>query len=295
MYKGEICYDECTDYHKETFVEGITDGADWYSLYGGMQDWMYENTNGMETTLELGCNQYPEASKLPEYWQFNKRPLLNYIKEVHKGIKGIVSDQLSGNHLANVTVHVLGRTHNVTTSQWGDYYRILLPGDYDVVFEKQGYQPEKIYVRLQNTMAQVHNIKMRPLFVPANATTIRPPTTAAGQQSITPPDGSASALNNKLADEEHSILVATLVMTVVILAILIMMAGAYVIQKRRLVRTRSVTMEMQPKISSLSASSGTGISLPLPPRTTTTTKTSNSPKSGSSTSHHHNNNNNSPA
>lgn len=288
-----MCYDQCTKYHEETFHEGISNGADWYSLYGGMQDWVYENTNCMELTLELGCNQYPEADKMAEYWQFNKRALLNYIKEIHKGVKGIVTDQLTGNPLANVTVHLKGRAHNVTSNQVGDYYRILSPGDYEIVFDKPAYESKKIFVSYTNTMAQVHNIKLKPLLMPAagGGTAPQTPTGPQKDHPVGPADNPANGPLNGPTSEEHSILVATLVMTVIILAILIMMAGAYVIQKRRLVRTRSVSMEMQPKISSLSASSGTGISLPMPPTSSaqqqqSTTAGGGGLKSGSSTSHH---------
>ncbi|KAI8420439.1 hypothetical protein MSG28_008929 [Choristoneura fumiferana] len=47
---------------------GVTNGAAWYSLKGGMQDFNYLATNAFEVTLELGCEKYPDASKLENEW-----------------------------------------------------------------------------------------------------------------------------------------------------------------------------------------------------------------------------------
>lgn len=252
MPSNEICYDKCTEYHTEVFPTGITNGASWYSIYGGMQDWLYEHTSQFEITVEMGCNQYPPASAMPQYWQLNKRSLLNYIKEVHRGIKGIVSDESTGSALAHVNVHVLNRAHNVSSSEHGEYYRLLLPGPYEIIFEHKDYKPERLYVMVLNTMAQIHNIKLRPLRA-ANETG------AGGTSATTKPTDSANRPppDGAQDNDDHSIVVATLIMTIIIILILLLMAGAYVIQKRRRTRSQSMSVELQNR------SAGTGISLPI--------------------------------
>lgn len=259
MASGKICYDECTEYHKEVFKDGITNGADWYSMYGSMQDWLYEQIGTLPLTIEVGCNQYPEAKSLPQYWQFNKRALLNYMKEVHRGVKGTVVDGSTGRPLSNVNVHVMGRDHNVSTSSQGDFFRILLPGFYDLIFEHPGYTSQKAFVSVSKSMAQIINVKLEPL---ASAAT-------GNQSTIVVPNGDSKtekptedALSSAVETKDHSLVVATLIMTIVTVLILLALAGAYVIQKRRFSRSRSVSLELQATRANLSTT-GTGVSLPV--------------------------------
>lgn len=67
---------------EEHFPNGITNGAAWYPVVGGMQDYNYLHSNDFEITLELGCTKFPKANDLPNYWLENKEPLLRFIEMV---------------------------------------------------------------------------------------------------------------------------------------------------------------------------------------------------------------------
>lgn len=61
---------------------GITNGAKWYSVSGGMQDFNYLATNAFEITLELSCEKFPDSLLLPKLWEDNKEALIDFIRKV---------------------------------------------------------------------------------------------------------------------------------------------------------------------------------------------------------------------
>ena len=142
MKLGNYCYGD-------TFPEGITNGARWYSVSGGMQDWNYLNTNDFEITLELGCIKYPEHVKLPDYWHDNKESLLKYMEAVHSGVKGSITDS-DGNKIANATITVIGNTHEIQGTPDGEYFRLLAPGTYTIMVEADGMKFAKKSVTVDN-------------------------------------------------------------------------------------------------------------------------------------------------
>jgi carboxypeptidase D len=122
------------------FEDGITNGADWYPLNGGMQDFNYIFSNDMEITLELSCCKYPRRSQLNLEWERNKESLVQYLQQVHRGVKGVVHDSsyhpenqtdsaVAGAEISVETVTgLLGK--NVSSSSRGEFWRLLLPGEY---------------------------------------------------------------------------------------------------------------------------------------------------------------------
>merc|ERR1712226_1461141 len=134
---------------------GITNGAAWYSVGGGMQDFNYLASNDFEITLELGCDKYPPRESLEGEWKDNKASLMEFMWAAHRGIKGMVRDAATGEGLQGARVHIRNITredrftrrnsdidHDVTSARGGDYWRILTPGEYEVIVEAEGYEPQ---------------------------------------------------------------------------------------------------------------------------------------------------------
>ncbi|KAF7821702.1 carboxypeptidase SOL1-like isoform X2 [Senna tora] len=66
------------------FPGGITNGAFWYPIYGGMQDWNYIHAGCFELTLEISDNKWPNAVELPVLWKYNKMSMVNLVASLVK-------------------------------------------------------------------------------------------------------------------------------------------------------------------------------------------------------------------
>ncbi|MBC8485457.1 MAG: zinc carboxypeptidase [Bacteroidetes bacterium] len=124
------------------FDDGITNGYAWYSIAGGRQDYMNYFHQCREFTLELTNTKLLSASQLPAYWGYNRRSLLNYMEQVLFGIRGIVTDSITGQPI-KAEVFIL---NHEADSSWvyseipvGNYHRPIYAGTYDIQFSAGGY------------------------------------------------------------------------------------------------------------------------------------------------------------
>ena len=76
--------------------DGITNGAKWYDVPGGMEDFNYLHSNCFEITMELSCCKYPVATELAGEWRLNKESLLQFVEATHLGVTGRVTDSRTG-------------------------------------------------------------------------------------------------------------------------------------------------------------------------------------------------------
>ncbi|KAG7260153.1 hypothetical protein CRUP_038892 [Coryphaenoides rupestris] len=108
-----VCHTE--DFAKE---DGTINGASWHTAAGSMNDFSYLHTNCLELSMYIGCDKFPHESELPEEWENNRESLLVFMEQVHRGIKGMVKDLRAAD---------------------GDYWRLLNPGEYQVMARAEGY------------------------------------------------------------------------------------------------------------------------------------------------------------
>ncbi|XP_043214130.1 carboxypeptidase D-like [Amphibalanus amphitrite] len=150
MHRGE---DFC--HINERFAGGITNGAMWYDVPGGMQDFNYVFSNCVEITVELSCCKMPPESKLLTEWSNNKEALLSYMEAVHMGVKGLVLDA-NNDPIHGAYVSVEGIDYNVTTTERGEYWRLLLPGEYTLIASAVGFQAMRASITVKDGETSRH-------------------------------------------------------------------------------------------------------------------------------------------
>ncbi|KAK7851799.1 carboxypeptidase sol1 [Quercus suber] len=124
------------------FQGGITNGASWYPIYGGMQDWNYIHYGCFELTLEISDNKWPSATELPTLWEYNKMSMLNLVASLVKtGVHGRIFSSDGGRPLPGF-ITVKGMNQSVKSGKtFADYHRLLAPrGRYEVMAAMPGYK-----------------------------------------------------------------------------------------------------------------------------------------------------------
>lgn len=149
MHEGTACGD--------VFPSGITNGAQWYNVDGGMQDYNYLQAGCMELTIEQLCQKYPYASDLEGIWEDNQEPLMALLAQVHSGVKGFVFDDM-GEPISGAWIRVDNRGSDVKSAVDGDYWRLLTEGSYVLSAGASGYREmsQRVVVSAEGPAMQVN-------------------------------------------------------------------------------------------------------------------------------------------
>ncbi len=154
------------------FVDGTTNGYDWYTISGGRQDYMNYYQGCREVTIEISNTKLLSASQLPAHWNYLKNSFLNYLENGLYGIRGVVTDQNTGLPVA-ATITLQGHdaygSYVYTDPDVGDYHRMVAPGTYNMVVTADGYYDNNVgYVTVTGYDQTVRvDVAMEPLpYVP---------------------------------------------------------------------------------------------------------------------------------
>jgi len=132
---------------------GITNGYAWYEVAGGRQDYYTYFHGGREVTIELSDVKLLSPSQLPAHWTYNKRSLINYMKQSLNGIAGVVTSSIGEKIVAKVKVvgHDFDNSEIYCDSLTGRFQRMIYSGNYTLEFSADDYFTQTIpNVSIQN-------------------------------------------------------------------------------------------------------------------------------------------------
>jgi hypothetical protein len=146
------------------FNNGITNGGDWFVVYGSRQDYMTYYKQCREFTLEISNEKLLAESELDNHWTYNKTSLLNYMEQCLYGIQGTITDSLTGEPLKG---EIFIEGHDTDNSQinselpHGDYYRPVYEESYNITYSADGYHPKTFYnVNISNNTTTLINAEL---------------------------------------------------------------------------------------------------------------------------------------
>jgi hypothetical protein len=129
------------------FDNGITNGAVWYIIEGGRQDYVNYFLHGREVTLELSGVKKLPSEQLDAHWSYNQWSLINYISQARYGIHGKVTCRRTGVPApAEIRVMEHDDDHSWVRSDsvHGSFYRYLKEGVYDLAVSADGFVPDTV-------------------------------------------------------------------------------------------------------------------------------------------------------
>ena len=160
---ADLCHAVQSNY-MTAYNNGVTNGAQWYMIGGGRQDYMNGYAQCRELTIECSSTKCPNASQMPTFWNINKNAIFAYMNQCLYGIHGTVVDAEAKAPIGGATVTLVGHDdqYSIVTTQLpgGDFHRPVKAGTYNVRVTKNGYEAYETQVTVADGETVNLNIQL---------------------------------------------------------------------------------------------------------------------------------------
>lgn len=194
---------------------GVTRGYDWYSIFGGRQDYITYNLHGREITVELDEDYITPTAELDNLWEYNYRSMLGWLENALYGIRGIISDKYTGRPvpaIISVDGHDKDNSHVLSDTASGVFTRLIYEGVYDLSLSAAGYRDTVISnINVVKGVRNEIEIQMTPLVkTPDPDLPLAPllyPNPCRGELNVLMPEGFSGMLNIKVFGREGKLFI----------------------------------------------------------------------------------------
>ena len=159
-YRETHTADYMTDYQN-----GVTNGAQWYMIGGGLQDYLCGYTQCRAISIHCSYTKLPSPSQMPTFWYRNKESLFALMNQCLYGIHGKVIDAENNQPIEGATIRLMGHDDQystVSTYSDGFFHRPVKGGTYTLKITKHGYNPYEEEVTVADGEAVNINVALTP-------------------------------------------------------------------------------------------------------------------------------------
>lgn len=131
------------------FKQGITNGADWYVVKGGMQDWSSFFYNDLQITLEVSHQKYPNYADIPGFYRSNRDSMVNYMKQVHSGAGFKMKRANVSGTVAIKQLSPVSKNMGSYAFSGSEFYKVMPAGEYSYTISEKNKAAKEIRVFIE--------------------------------------------------------------------------------------------------------------------------------------------------
>ena len=156
---------EVQENYMTDYQNGVTNGAQWYMIGGGLQDYLCGYTQCRAISIHCSYTKLPSPSQMPTFWYRNKESLFALMNQCLYGIHGKVIDAENNQPIEGATIRLMGHDDQystVSTYSDGFFHRPVKGGTYTLKITKHGYNPYEEEVTVADGEAVNINVALTP-------------------------------------------------------------------------------------------------------------------------------------
>lgn len=137
------------------FPGGITNGAAWYVVRGGMQDWSYVFYNDLQITLEVSHTKYPDYRDIPDFYRDNRDSMVKYMKQIHQGAGVKFASKGVSGTVGVKQLSPVSRDLGNYSFSGSEFYKVLPEGTYQFTV-KEPAGVKSVEVRVEKSLVKAN-------------------------------------------------------------------------------------------------------------------------------------------